>query len=204
MLTGLALSMYMCRNNPACIPNPQPDDSANADFCFPLKTILFEMETVREKNSSEIDARSYNPDPVRPIIGSMEAPKKFTRTNKHKKENRKKWTCRCNCSNHANNECNAADEEVIQELNILCCDAVRREQKKEDERDLAALETYRNEPLVPSDAEDCVVAPWPSCGRVDEDVDGVVGRDEGWCLIEHDVKVDITKDLLEGVESQAG
>jgi hypothetical protein len=226
MLTGPAMSLYMCQNSKnnkflqkflASASATATTDTLSADFCYPFQDSIFDPNiSPPEKKRPEIDARSFEDNLVRRIDGPMEEPKRFHRKTKHltKRERKEKWTCRCNCSKHdPATEESLEDQAVIQELNRLCDDALRREQKKEDERDEAALaidslppplDTHRDEALVPCDGDDCVIAPWPSCRRVDEDVDGVVGREEGWCLIEHDVKVDVAKDLLQGVEGQAG
>lgn len=64
-------------------------------------------------------------------------------------------------------------------------------------------QSHRNEPLLPPDGEDGVVAPWSTGGGVDEEVDGVVGDPLRGLLREHDVHVDGAEDLLERVEGQA-
>ena len=62
--------------------------------------------------------------------------------------------------------------------------------------------THRDKPLLPADREDSVIAAWPACGRIDEEVDGLVGYGRRRGLGEHDVQVDGPEDLLEGVERQ--
>ncbi len=208
MLTGAALSLYMCQNSRnkylRSLASMTTTEAMSADFCYPFKTLMYELNPPEDKKSVEMNAHTFDDNLIRRIQGPMDAPKRFHRTNKHKKENKKKWTCRCSCSKHETaEECSVEEENTIQILNKFCDDEIRRQQKIEDERDAEVLKTCRDEPLVPSDGEDCVVAPWPAGGRVDEDVNSVVGREEGWCLIEHDVKVDGAKDLLEGVKGQA-
>ena len=63
-------------------------------------------------------------------------------------------------------------------------------------------QSHRNQPLLSSDGEDGVIAPWPAGGGVDEEVDGVVGDPRRRLLGEHDVEVDGAEDLLERVEGQ--
>ena len=232
MMTGPAMSLYMCQSSGtnkrlqrflSTNSTTTTAENLSADFCYPFRTSIFDLDdTSIDKKSTEMNVHTFDDNLIRRVEGPMEAPKRFSRKTKHltKRERKEKWNCRCNCSDHATEECsNEDDEAMIKELNRMCNEAQKREQKKEDEWDLLALaaavadaaadlpttplDTYRDQPLVPGDAQDCVIAPWPSGGRVDEDVNGVVGREDGWCLIEHDVKVDGAKDLLEGVKGQS-
>ena len=61
---------------------------------------------------------------------------------------------------------------------------------------------HRNEPLVPGDRDDGVIAPWATRRRVDEEVDYVVDDPGRWGLGEHDVHISRLEDLLEGVEGE--
>ena len=63
--------------------------------------------------------------------------------------------------------------------------------------------SHRNEPLLPPDGEDGVIAPWSAGGGVDEEVDGVVGGPLRGRLGEHDVQVGGAEDLLQRVEGKA-
>ena len=216
MLTSPALSLYMCQNSRSSYlgklmaVNLPTAESLSADFCYPFKTAVFDLKSpTAEKKSTEINAHTFDDNLVRRIDGPMSEPKRFLR----KKESKGKRTCRCNCSskNDYESEESIQDEIMIQELNRLCKNTIKREQQREDERDAAALlhaasfpplNTHRDESLIPGDGKDRVIAPWPAGRRVDEDVNGVVGREEGWCLIEHDVKVDGAEDLLEGIKCQ--
>jgi hypothetical protein len=74
---------------------------------------------------------------------------------------------------------------------------VRRPRRTKPKR-----ESHRNEPLLPGDGEDGVVAPWSPGGWVDEEVDGVVGDPARGLLGEHDVHVGGAEDLLERVEGE--
>ena len=64
------------------------------------------------------------------------------------------------------------------------------------------LRAHRDEPLLPADGEDGVVAAWSPCGRIDEEVDDLVGYGRRVGLGEHDVQIGRLKDLLEGVEGE--
>ena len=65
-----------------------------------------------------------------------------------------------------------------------------------------AGETHGNQPLLPGDGHDGVIAPWPTRSRVDEDVDGIVGYPRGRRLGKHDIHVGGAEDLLEGIEGE--
>ncbi len=64
-------------------------------------------------------------------------------------------------------------------------------------------QAHRDEPLLPGDGDDCVIAPWATRRRVDEEVDYVVDDPLRWGLGEHDVHIRRLEDLLEGVEGEA-
>jgi hypothetical protein len=66
------------------------------------------------------------------------------------------------------------------------------------------VQTYREQALVPGDAEHGVVALGPARRGVDEGVDGLVQDRRGRGLVEHDLDVGGLEDLLVGVERQAG
>ncbi len=85
--------------------------------------------------------------------------------------------------------------------------AVRREEKRRETewiwQDIyRRMRAHRDEPLLPADGEDGVIAAWPASGRVDEEVDGLVGYCGGRGLGEHDLQVHSPEDLLEGVEGE--
>lgn len=62
------------------------------------------------------------------------------------------------------------------------------------------LATNRDEPLLPGDRQDGVVAARAAGRRVDEEVDGLVRHRGGGRLRKHDIQVRGAEDLLEGVE----
>ena len=62
--------------------------------------------------------------------------------------------------------------------------------------------THRDEALLPGDGENGVVAARAARGRVDEDVDHVVGDPGRWGLGKHDVHINRLEDLLQGVEGE--
>lgn len=62
--------------------------------------------------------------------------------------------------------------------------------------------THRDEPLLPGDGENGVVAPWAPGSWVDEEVDSLIRYWDRRRLREHDVQVHSAKDLLQGVEGE--
>ena len=188
----------MCKNvnsrylkSLACVEPP------NADFYTNLNNVFFDLNLPLCKKSTEFDAHSFEDHLVRPIRGPMSDPKKFNRKqNPKKREARGKWQCRCVCSKRDIQSEIKNFEGDIELIEQFCEEQLRKHQEQEND-------THRDEPLFPGDAQDSIVAPGPACSRIDEEVDCVVGRDEGWCLIEHDVEVDGPKDLLKRVECQS-
>lgn len=89
-----------------------------------------------------------------------------------------------------------------------CFQAMQREAKaRERGRSWQAIytklmRTHRDEPFLPADGQDGVIAAWPPCGRVDEEVDGLVDYSNRRRLREEDVQICRLKDLLEGVEGE--
>ena len=65
-------------------------------------------------------------------------------------------------------------------------------------------ETHRDEPLLPADREDGVIAAGASGSGIDEEVHGLVGDGVWGPLREHDVHIIGPEDLLQRVEGQAG
>ena len=63
-------------------------------------------------------------------------------------------------------------------------------------------ETHRDQPLLPGDGQDGVIAPWAPGRWVDEEVDGLVGHRGRRRLREHDVQVHAPEDLLQRVEGE--
>lgn len=61
---------------------------------------------------------------------------------------------------------------------------------------------HRDEPLLPSDGEDGVVAHGSAAGGVDEGENGLVEDCSGWGLGEHDFYVSRLEDLLTTIKCQ--
>lgn len=98
------------------------------------------------------------------------------------------------------------EERVISRINLWMNNEKQSERFQEPMKDPSRFvrkkRAHRNQSLLPSNGNDCVIAPWSTGGGVDEEVDHIICDPSRWRLGEHDVHIHGAKDLLERVEGE--